>query len=767
MKLFLEICNMSFTASFAILFVLVFRFLFRKAPKAFSYYLWWIVWFRLLCPFSVESVVSLIPARQPTAAPVLEDGTGLWTEVWDPAVGSKEAAASQQAPAPAVFQKTENYREALLRAGRMVWGLGAFSLIMYNLILAGILKRQLRNAQRIGDNIYLSHNLKTPFAFGLIWPRIYLPDNLNPDEQEYIILHEKMHIKRGDPMVKLVAFLSLCLHWFNPLVWLSFFLMAGDMEMSCDEAVLRRLGPGIKKAYSASLLNLAAGRHVLGGMPLAFGEKNVRGRIKNILRYKKPAAWTVLLTLTAAVILAVCLLVNPQRPKAEMPVQNSQGIQSKENPQISEADKAIQEPKFYEEYVQSWAEAFCGRDGNTIVAMASEETLEAMEGRELLIRGRDFVSFGYSSPWPQDRENGYEIRRMDEKEAQIAYHAVTSDPHVTVWIETITYTQGDKFQVTSEQLETMDSIASGEEFYRAYPGGVISGTKMDYSKNGLGGALNRNATREPKNWLYQKLWEPEQAACLLLNLLDNPNKVKISASSGETNITSDVEIYFVLDQVKVRVVMAPWFEADHIWIPQTASSQKGVIEGYPTEFCEQLAALFPNAQEPVKGASYSLEADLNQDGTMESITLKNLGVQGGDGGYQLIVASEGGEAALPDLYEIDTGFPYSMEWDGSTMNIVCGEEGQILSSDILSAIYTQRSGAGAWESYAGEPEMAAADPVSGVTVEEKEGYPRLVVKQYLQGPGGHACRLGYGITELTLKKDGSWEPPVFSFLPCG
>lgn len=157
------------------------------------------------------------------------------------------------------------------------------------------LQKRLKNAVRERDNIYLAEHLETPFVMGIIRPRIYLPASLTDKEKRYIILHEEMHIKRFDHIVKIFSFFVLCLHWFNPLVWAAFFISGKDMEMSCDEAVIKQLGSNVKKEYSASLLTLATGRRVIGGTPLAFGEGDTKGRIKNVLNYKKPAFWVVVL----------------------------------------------------------------------------------------------------------------------------------------------------------------------------------------------------------------------------------------------------------------------------------------------------------------------------------------------------------------------------------------------------------------------------------------------------------------------------------------
>ena len=156
----------------------------------------------------------------------------------------------------------------------------------------------------------------TPFVLSLIRPKIYLPAGLNATERSYILLHEQTHIQRKDHIIKILAFLVLSIHWFNPLVWIAFILMSTDMELSCDERVLNEMDEGIKKPYANSLLSLATGRHILNGSPLAFGEGNVRGRIKNVLNYKKPRLWIVVVSIIAVIIIGIALLANPLSEEA-------------------------------------------------------------------------------------------------------------------------------------------------------------------------------------------------------------------------------------------------------------------------------------------------------------------------------------------------------------------------------------------------------------------------------------------------------------------
>jgi hypothetical protein len=196
--------------------------------------------------------------------------------------------------------------------GAQIWLLGIAVMLVYSIVSVIILNKRLKNARQIELSIYEASNLKTPFVLGIFKPRIFIPSELETEEKGYIIQHEQIHIRRLDHIIKPIAFLILSIHWFNPLVWIAFVLMSTDMELSCDERVIKEMGSEIKRDYSASLLSLASEKHILNGSPLAFGEGNVKGRIKNVLNYKKTASWIVAVVVIAVAAVSVGLLVNPK-----------------------------------------------------------------------------------------------------------------------------------------------------------------------------------------------------------------------------------------------------------------------------------------------------------------------------------------------------------------------------------------------------------------------------------------------------------------------
>lgn len=317
--LFLQLLNMSFTAGVVIIFVLAARLPLKKAPKVFSYALWSAVLFRLVCPFSFESFLSLLPVR---TNPIAQDIVYAGTPQIDTGITTINQAVNSLLP-PATPSASVNPLQIWIFLGSRLWLLGVAALLLYSLAALLRLKRRLRGAALYEDRIFLSSAIDTAFVMGIFRPRIYLPANVNAAQRAYILLHEQTHIRRLDHIVKLVGFLVLCVHWFNPLVWLAFFASGRDMEMSCDEAVIRRLGSSVKKDYSAALLTLATGRRIIGGVPLAFGEGDTRSRIKNVLGYKKPALWAVVVVVIAIIFVVAGLTADPKKDVAGFPGVNA------------------------------------------------------------------------------------------------------------------------------------------------------------------------------------------------------------------------------------------------------------------------------------------------------------------------------------------------------------------------------------------------------------------------------------------------------------
>ena len=236
-KLFISMLNMSLMASYIILFVMLIRIPLKKAPKAISYALWSVVAFRLIIPFSLESIFSLIP-RNMNANPIPQDIIYQQSPQINSGIKIVDSFINQSLSAPIIGAST-NPLQIYAEIGAYIWILGMIILFIYSVTSILLLKKQLKSAELIENNIFKAGNLKTPFVLGLIRPKIYLPEGINYEERSYILLHEQTHIHRKDHIIKIFAFLILSIHWFNPLVWIAFILMSRDMELSCDERVLK------------------------------------------------------------------------------------------------------------------------------------------------------------------------------------------------------------------------------------------------------------------------------------------------------------------------------------------------------------------------------------------------------------------------------------------------------------------------------------------------------------------------------------------------
>ena len=308
--IFERVLNMSLTGSIVIAVVLLARLLLRRAPKIYSYMLWAVVLFRLLCPISLSAGLSVLKPLPVTTTQGLSTVTYRPMEPVVPASGEIGQEAAR--PEPAETVKAETGLQAMTLAAA-VWLTVGGALAGYSLVQYTVLRRKLREAVPYRGEILLSDKIRTPFVMGVLSPKIYLPWDTPQEERRFIIAHERQHIHRGDPLWKLLGYLALCVHWFNPLVWLAFFLGGKDMEMSCDEAVLNRLGEDIRADYSQALLRLATHKRLIAGMPLAFGEGETKGRVRNMVRWRRPKVWVSgICAVLCLVVLAVCAL-NPQK----------------------------------------------------------------------------------------------------------------------------------------------------------------------------------------------------------------------------------------------------------------------------------------------------------------------------------------------------------------------------------------------------------------------------------------------------------------------
>ncbi len=338
-QIFLKILSMSFSAAIVIVIVCAARILLRKFPKYISYLLWSVVLFRLLCPFTLESSVSIFPnmgavlteyvsfeenvskaqgeisQAQIVPEQIMREYTVHGQMMSEP-ISDGQTALSPTEEEPYTNAQANHGEETIkgatrqeqcIEIGKYIWIAGMGMMLLYFIISTLKIRKKVQTAIPLKENIYIVDRNLSPFVMGVVKPRIYLPEGLNKKEQEYIVLHEKFHIKRLDYLVKIVAFFTLGIHWFNPFVWVAFSLFCKDMEMSCDEAVIKNLGEDIKADYSASLLALSTPQRMFRGIPVEFGEGDTKNRVENIAAFRKTKRGIAVVLLIGVVSLIVCL----------------------------------------------------------------------------------------------------------------------------------------------------------------------------------------------------------------------------------------------------------------------------------------------------------------------------------------------------------------------------------------------------------------------------------------------------------------------------
>ncbi|MCI2055775.1 MAG: M56 family metallopeptidase [Oscillibacter sp.] len=307
--------SLSLTALPVMAAVLLARWLLLQcnAPKKYAFVLWGLVGFRLCCPITLSSMFSIFNAVRPVADITVPTSARNFSTV---TFGGGALSSQSRAVLDATSLSENSVAASLtptelaLRVAAIIWLIGLAAILIYSVISLLLLRRRLAEATRMEDNIYECDAIPTPFVLGWIRPKIYLPCRTGAEERNYILLHERTHLRRGDPWWKLIGFLILAVYWWNPTAWLCWALMIRDMEMACDEAVIHTLGPDAKQGYSLSLVNFASARRFSTAAPLAFGENDAKSRIKNVLRWKQTRAGVVFLSVALAAILIVACCTN-------------------------------------------------------------------------------------------------------------------------------------------------------------------------------------------------------------------------------------------------------------------------------------------------------------------------------------------------------------------------------------------------------------------------------------------------------------------------
>lgn len=326
-ELFLKIINMSISASWLVLAVLILRFVLKKAPKWINVLLWGIVAIRLICPFSFESTLSLIPSAETIplnigmdTTPTINSGISVINNAVNPIISQSNTPMAGA---------SVNLLQITIGIYEYIWIFGMIALALYTAISYWRLRRKVDTAVRYKDNIFQSENVSFPFVLGIIKPRIYLPFKMNGQYLEHVVAHEQAHICRKDHWWKPLGFLLLMIHWFNPLMWLAYVLLCRDIELACDEKVIKELGNEQRGDYTQALVACSVNRRMIAACPLAFGEVSVKERVKSVMNYKKPAFWVIIISVIVCVGVAVCFLTNPKQDSYTLRIVVPAGSQEK------------------------------------------------------------------------------------------------------------------------------------------------------------------------------------------------------------------------------------------------------------------------------------------------------------------------------------------------------------------------------------------------------------------------------------------------------
>ncbi len=310
-ELFLKIINMSISASWLVLAVLILRLVLKKAPKWVNVLLWGIVAVRLICPFSIESALSLIPSVETIPLnigmdtnPAINSGINAINNAVNPIISQSNTPMAGASVNP--LQITIGIYE-------YIWIFGMIVLALYTAISYRRLRSKVDTAVLYKNNIFQSENVASPFVLGIIKPRIYIPFHMDAQDQKHVVSHEQAHIRRKDHWWKPLGFLLLTIHWFNPLMWVAYVLLCRDIELACDEKVIKALGNEQRADYTQALVACSVNRRMIAACPLAFGEVGVKERVKSVMNYKKPAFWLIVVAVISCVAVAVCFLTNPKQ----------------------------------------------------------------------------------------------------------------------------------------------------------------------------------------------------------------------------------------------------------------------------------------------------------------------------------------------------------------------------------------------------------------------------------------------------------------------
>ena len=455
---FLKLLNMSISASWIAAIVLLLRLCLKRAPKWWRVLLWGLVAVRLLFPFSIESALSLLPR----------------TEVIHPAA---IAASVQNGAAPmiggaAAIASGAKIQLPIWTILAWVWLFGVLALFLYTAVSTLRLRHQVREAVRLRGNIYQSEQIASPFVLGILRPRIYLPYHMDSREQQHVLAHEQAHLRRGDHFWKPLGFLLLTIHWFNPLMWLSYAMLCRDIELACDEKVIRDLRREERADYMQALVACSVNRRRIAACPLAFGETGVKERVKSVMNYKKPTLWVMLLALALSVVLAGCFLTDPKDTNSD---RTAATASSSEEADPDTADSAPEESAQPAEQ-DALRESLSTPESDSLI---SDERI----GQAVLEHYADTVQDG------QIHVESHAILAQDDNDGMLTVYLLVLQETYSVDGETLTLENGS-YVPTAITFSTSTSGGSPLEYWEPSDGSYSGDIRAKFPADAAEEALN-------------------------------------------------------------------------------------------------------------------------------------------------------------------------------------------------------------------------------------------------------------------------------------
>ena len=467
--IFLNLLNMSITASWLILAVLGIRLLFRRIPKWITCLLWGVVAIRLIFPFSIESVFSLQPSAEPIRTSTMVEGELIpYVPSVDSNIGVVENTINPALAETFAYQETQSVAplQIVTEIAGGLWLCGMVVLLILALVSMIKLRLCVREAVLYRENIYICDAVKSPFILGIIRPRIYLSSSLSEEEMAYIIAHESAHLKRKDHLWKPFGYLLLCIYWFNPLCWVAYIMLCKDIELACDEKVIRDMDFEDKKKYSRVLLSCATQRRLVMMCPLAFGEVGVKDRVKLVLNYKKPSFWIVLISMAACVVVAICFLTEP---KSDFSIADYKAISYREYQKLTGYDAEFYHALYYigELPKTELSIVFEGDYDEDLAGAVLAEDAKAIriQGRLSELFGDDTKQLSESELLKKISENYGNVISIDYREgAGTAYYVGDYYAHIAVAADTDD-NRNTVFEIAVENQTKNEKIFSGSSSF--------------------------------------------------------------------------------------------------------------------------------------------------------------------------------------------------------------------------------------------------------------------------------------------------------------